>query len=285
MQPASGFIVDSDLDGQRLDAALASVLPELSRSSWQKRIIRGEVLVNGEHMGLDYKLRTGDPITIADQVKPASLDLPIIYEDDNVIVFDKPAGILSHSKGELLEEATVASYMQDHFYQNETSNRSGIVHRLDRATSGVMICAKTDTVKSFLQKQFSAHKVKKIYVAIAGGIIEQDEIVLEWPIARNPKKPQTFMVTQDGRAAQTQLEVKKRGIDWTLVELRPTTGRTHQLRVHLKHLGHSIIGDTLYGGKTHERLMLHASSLEITLPGGVRQVFTAKLPEDFKNYV
>jgi 23S rRNA pseudouridine1911/1915/1917 synthase len=166
-----------------------------------------------------------------------------------------------------------------------SGNRAGIVHRLDRATSGVMICAKTETALKQLQKQFSERKTKKTYIAIIAGRLANPEAIIDMPIERNPKQPQTFRVGRQGKPAITQYKTLKVSDNYSLVELKPTTGRTHQLRVHLKHLGHPIVGDNLYGGMPADRLYLHALSLEITLPNRQRVTLKAPLPNAFSRVI
>src|SRR5690606_23510478 len=209
-------------------------------------------------------------------------DLPVIYEDDDVLVVNKPSGVISHARGKYFDEPSVASFVRQKTGQK--GERSGIVHRLDRATSGVMICAKNQETLSFLQKQFSLRKVKKTYMAIIEGGLPTDEGVIDMPIGRNPKIPASFHVTPNGKPALTRYNIVSKNEKFSLVELRPETGRTHQLRVHLKHLNHPIVGDALYKGRESSRLLLHAASLEITLPNGERTIFTAPLPDEFNTY-
>jgi 23S rRNA pseudouridine1911/1915/1917 synthase len=168
---------------------------------------------------------------------------------------------------------------------NLEGERAGIVHRLDRATSGVMICAKNAETLSFLQKQFSARTVYKNYVAIITGKLEPSKGLIDIPLGRSTKEPNKFIVTSNGKTAQTEFYVKEEQDKYSLVELHPLTGRTHQLRLHLKHLNRPIVGDTLYGGEPADRLMLHAINLEITIPGGQRKVFTSSLPSEFNSYI
>lgn len=163
--------------------------------------------------------------------------------------------------------------------------RAGIVHRLDRATSGVMICAKTPEALSKLQKQFSQRKAKKQYAAVVQGHLAQEHAVIDMPIERNPKKPQTFRVGANGKVALTEYKVNQQSHHFSLLELMPQTGRTHQLRVHLTQLGHPILGDALYGGKPADRMFLHAHSLEITVPSSERMTFTAPVPKEFKQTI
>ncbi len=165
------------------------------------------------------------------------------------------------------------------------NERVGIVHRLDRATSGVMVCAKTPEALSWLQKQFSLRKVKKSYIAVIAGELDPVEAIIDMPIERNPASPQRFRVGPNGKASTTHYKTmrtfEQNDVTYSLLELKPDTGRTHQLRVHLAHQKHPILGDTFYDGQPAERLYLHAASLEITLPHKTRRVFTTSLPKDF----
>lgn len=277
--------ISNEYVGQRLDIYLVSVFPELSRAQLQKLLKSGRILIN-EHPGkASYILRAGDYM-FAEVLVGAlpifePLDIPILYEDDDCLVINKPLGVLTHSKGAYNPESTVATFVQQHSKMVE-GERAGIAHRLDRATSGVMICAKTPDALSWLQKQFAQRRVKKSYIAIIEGTLEPDEAIIDIPIERNPKKPQTFRAGSNGKPSQTHYKVLETNSQFALVELKPVTGRTHQLRVHLKHFDHPIVGDTLYGGLVADRLYLHAHSLEITLPNRQRKVFKAAIPPEFK---
>lgn len=272
---------------ERLDQYVAKQFPLLSRSSAAKLVDDGKVSVNGETVTKGgYKIRPTDLIKIDfdPEAQPAipEIELPIIYEDDDCVVINKPVGILSHSKGEFNPEATVATWLAARV-NGLTGERAGIVHRLDRATSGVMIGAKNQAALSWLQKQFSTRKAKKTYLAIVQGSLANDQAIIDIPIERNPRQPQTFRVGSNGKSAVTEYQVLKTGKDGlSLLELRPQTGRTHQLRVHLSHLDHPILGDTLYGGHPAARMFLHAKSLEITLPSRERLTFTAPEPDEFE---
>lgn len=281
------FKVNEAQNGLRADVFVADNYPEHSRSTVGKLFEVGLVSLDGEDLKAGEKVKTGQTVTVEDaklHEKPPKIDLLVIYEDENVIVIDKPAGILTHSKGGFNNEATVATFIAPKLEKGMEGNRAGIVHRLDRATSGVIICAKTKAAQKFLQKQFAQRRTKKTYLAIVEGKIDKPELIIDAPIARNPKKPQTFMADAQGKPAQTEIRVlkilNKSSISQTMVELKPATGRTHQLRVHLKYINHSIVGDALYG-KASEHMLLHAKSLELTLPGGERKVFEAKIPEYF----
>ncbi len=267
----------------RLDQYLAKHYPEYSRSVWQKYVLLGYVTVNGTQ-----ELRTKAEITDTDSVvttipdKPDFSDdtLPVIYEDDHVVVVNKPVGVLSHSKGELNDEFTVAEFFRSRTTYNTDTNRPGIIHRLDRDTSGVMIGAKDTETAALLAKQFQDRRAKKTYYALVDKLPKLASANIDLPIGRNPNKPGTFRVDANGKAAFTHYEVTRSASSCHLLTLRPTTGRTHQLRVHLGYIGAPIIGDRLYG-KPSDRLYLHAASLEITIPEGNRQTFTAPLPDEF----
>ena len=175
---------------------------------------------------------------------------------------------MSEAKGEYCPEKTLADF--------------GLVaHRLDRETSGVVILAKTPEVQDFLKKQFNARTTKKTYFAIVQGEPKLAEARIDLPLKRDLKRPTTFRVDPNGKEAETFSKVLKSDGNYSLVELHPTTGRTHQLRVHMKYIGHPILGDIVYGDEKAKRLYLHANKLEITLPSGERKIFEAKLPEEF----
>jgi 23S rRNA pseudouridine1911/1915/1917 synthase len=284
---------------ERLDLYVVRQIPELSRGAANKLIERGDVYINGEpQTKAGYKVRLSDTISIDYSPDLAfvvpEIDLEIIYEDDDCVVIHKPLGVLTHSKGAFNPEPTVATWLhahvakiaakkdKPHLLGDNPSDRAGIVHRLDRATSGVMICAKTPDAHAWLQKQFSQRRVKKTYQAIVSGSLEPKEAIIDMPIERNPKKPQTFRVGVNGKAATTTYRVEKENATMSLVRLQPKTGRTHQLRVHMQHLGHPIFGDTLYGGKPADRLYLHAQELELTLPNRERRTFSVPVPESFE---
>jgi 23S rRNA pseudouridine1911/1915/1917 synthase len=273
---------------QRLDQRVIELLPHLSRAYDARLVEDGKVKVNGQEIiKPGFKLKPEDTVTVtyeADAETIPEIELPVLYEDDDCVVINKPAGVLAHSKGALNPEATVATWLRGRT-KNVSGERAGIVHRLDRATSGVMICAKTPEALSWLQKQFAQRRVKKTYNAVIVGSLNPEAAVVEMPIERNPKKPQTFRVGSNGKSATTTYRTILDGNKYSVVELKPLTGRTHQLRVHLSYLKHPIVGDTLYGGEPADRLYLHALSLELTLPSRTRQIFTAALPPAFEEKI
>ncbi|MCL2038426.1 RluA family pseudouridine synthase [Candidatus Saccharibacteria bacterium] len=272
----------------RLDALVAERFG-LSRAAAKSKIESGKVQIDGQAAtkpSREYDIDGKIDLLPEPELKN-TLDLPILYQDEDVIVIDKPSGILSHSKGQPNDEETVATWLAARNPKTSSSGRSGIVHRLDRGTSGVMILAKNPVAEAFLQKQFAERKVKKTYLAIIEGEPKESEFVLDLPIARNFRRPTTFLVSQNGKPAQTHVKVAQTAPMklHSLLELRPTTGRTHQLRVHLAYLNHPILGDTTYGGKKAPRIMLHASELELTLPNSQRRSFKSKTPLEFTQYV
>jgi len=267
----------------RLDLELVERFPDINRSTWQKHIKAGHVKVNGEPAtSAKQEIIVSDDISasIPNATDFTESELPIVYLDDNVIVINKPVGVLSHSKGALNDEFTVADFFARYSTYNSDTNRPGIVHRLDRDTSGIMIGARNAETATMLQKQFADRKTKKIYIAVVDGIPKSPKAQIDLPIARNPSAPSTFRVDVKGKAALTKYEVLAEDNNHALVRLEPRTGRTHQLRVHMKYIGTPIHGDKVYG-KAADRLYLHAASLEITIPTSDRQVFTAPLPSEF----
>ena len=260
----------------RLDIKTLEQYPRYSRATIQKFIKDGRVKVNGEVAKKPNTLIEDDAEIELELPKETNVEKPpVIYEDDNVIVFNKPAGLLSIKKGGYSPESAIEDWGE-------------IVHRLDRDTSGVIIVAKNFTTKGALQKQFQQRKTHKTYYAVVEGIPKQPHAIINIPLARNLKKPTTFMPDENGREAITEYKVIAQGEKRALLELKPQTGRTHQLRIHLAHIGTPILGDKVYNPKGHkaDRMYLHAASLEITIPGkehGERKTFTAELPEDFKN--
>lgn len=278
------FLVSADDAGTRLDAYLANKIKVLSRSSIKKLCQDGKIKVNNQAKPVKYKVNDGDSIEVEfdpkDLKEIPNINLEILYEDNDCLVINKPTGVLSHSKGNFNPEATVATFIRPYLTELE-GERAGIVHRLDRATSGVMICAKNFQSLGWLQKQFSKRKVKKTYIAQVSGNVTPKEAIIDKPIARNPKNPKTFHISSTGKPAKTNYKVIEIENEVTTLELRPETGRTHQLRVHLSSISHPIIGDELYNGVKNPRLLLHAFELELTLPNKTRKKFVAPIPKDF----
>lgn len=272
---------------KRLDIHLAETHPDTSRSTWQKHIKAGNISVNGETVtSTKHDIIDSDRVTthVPDETDFSDQELPILYIDDNVIVINKPMGVLTHSKGALNDEFTVADFFKRYCTYSVDTNRPGIVHRLDRDTSGVMIGARNPQTAALLQRQFSDRKTKKTYYAVIDGVLDPSDALVDLPIGRNPSAPSTFRVDPKGKSAQTFYKVLSTDGVHSLIELSPITGRTHQLRVHMQYLKTPIHGDRVYG-KVSDRLYLHAHSLEVTIPEGKREVFVAPVPETFKQLI
>lgn len=270
--------IDAEIEAPekvRLDILMGEIYKSYNRSSLQKFIKLGFVKVDGElARKANQKFERGVKIelNIPEELKNADLVPETIYEDENVLVVNKPAGLLSMAKGEYCPEKTLADY-------------GLIVHRLDRDTSGVMVLAKNEETQKFLKKQFQDRKTHKTYFAVVSGRPKFDVARIDLPIARDLKRPTTFRVDANGKESETFYKVIKANDQHTLVELKPVSGRTHQLRVHMKYLGHPIVGDVAYDGEKADRLFLHAGALELTLPGGKRTTFTVDVPKEFYDLV
>lgn len=280
------LIVSKDLSGKRFDDICHELFPVMSRSAIQKLIEQKRISVGDKPQKAGYKPKVGEIIssdfTESELSEVPAISLPIIYEDEDCIVIDKPAGVLTHSKGVFNPEATVASFIAPKLH-DLSGERGGIVHRLDRPTSGVILCAKHKQSLDWFQKQFSERRVTKEYVAIVKSGLPQAEAVIDAHIRRNVQKPKQFMVSSEGKSAQTHYKVTKTTETYSQLLLRPKTGRTHQLRVHLSYIGYPIVGDTLYGGELSDRLYLHAYKLAVKMPGGITKTFTSDIPAQFKD--
>jgi len=276
--------------GERLDKALAARLDTLSRSQIQALIRDGQVLVNGQAIKASYRLADGDAVSItlpedtADhEPSPEAIPLDIVYEDDQVAVVNKPAGMVvhpafGHSSGTLVN-AVLARWPEIASFSEPS--RAGIVHRLDKDTSGVLVVAKTRAALESLRAQFQAREVRKRYLALVDGAPETPEGVIDAPIGRDPAQRKRMAVRHDGREALTEFRVVEHYADYSLVEVYPKTGRTHQIRVHLAFIGHPVAGDTVYGRRKQaiklKRHFLHAAAITFTPPGS-REAVTAEAP-------
>ena len=274
-------VLSVDADGSsagpekvRLDVLAREIYKSYNRSTLQKFIEAGYMKVDGEVvLKPNAKVVPGVrlELVVPEELRNADVKPEVVYEDTDVLVVNKPVGLLSEPRAEYCPERTLADF-------------GYVAHRLDRDTSGVMILAKSEEVQKFLKKQFQDRTVHKIYVAVVEGRPKLDEARIDLPIARNKKRPTTFLVDAGGREAETYYKVLKSNGERSLVELRPVTGRTHQLRVHMKYIGCPIMGDIIYG-EAADRLYLHARELEITLPSGERKVFVAPVPAEFERMV
>src|SRR5574344_275753 len=284
----SWLIIDENDENIRLDNYLSDLLESASRSHFQKLIKGNKVLVNGKSSKPSYKIRLGDKIELAEEEKetaliPENIPLEIVYEDENMLVVNKPSGMLTHPS-ENEKTGTLVNALLFKYGENLSDIngyfRRGIVHRLDRNTSGLLMIAKNNKthkylselfkIKSGVEKSGNGRFLSKRYLAIVKGIFDKDEGELNFPIGRNKSHPEKMAVVDDGKPSITGLKVLKRFKEQTLIELDLKTGRTHQIRVHLSHVGHPILDDTLYGAgnfkvKTQEQV-LQAYKLEFTKP-------------------
>ena len=277
----------------RLDVFLKDKTPELSRTLVKDMILRGDVLVNGTKVKPHYKLKAGDKLqwTVPDAPEsgllPEDISLDIIFEDKDVIVLDKPSGMVVHPGAGNMTHTLVQALL---FHTKELSSinkeRPGIVHRLDKETSGVMVVAKNNPAHLALIKQFKKHSIERRYIALVTGKVSFDEGIVDVPLKRHSldRKKMSVSFTEEAKQAHTFYRVLRRYQEFTAVELFPQTGRTHQLRVHLSYLGHPILGDKTYGKKENfSRLALHAKDLGFIHPStGEFMKFQSPLPPEMK---
>ncbi len=289
------YVADENDEGKRLDTFVTEVLSEISRSKVQTLIKSGGIIVNDELKKPSYQLKEDDSVEIKitnseSQIKiePQNIPLEIIYEDENMVVVNKPSGMLTHptnlEKKNTLVNALLYKYGENLSDINGEFRR-GIVHRLDRNTSGLLMIAKNNKTHDFLADKIKEHKIEKKYRAILKGVWEKDEETIDLPIGRNPNQPHKMMVTPNGKASTTIVRVIKRFKEATAVELTLITGRTHQIRVHTSFKKHPVYNDTLYGagkGKViTEEQVLQSFYLRFTKPFS-DEIITLEIPPDQK---
>ena len=289
-------IVSSEEKGKRLDSYIASICNDITRTSAERMIKNGEILVNDKTQKVAYKINEGDIITIQKsepkeiEIKSQDIPIEIIYEDNDIIVVNKPKGMVVHPANGNPDGTLVNAIMAK--CKNSLSGiggeiRPGIVHRIDKDTSGLLIIAKNDTAHVNMSEQIKNHEVKKTYIALVRGVIKENEATIDMPIGRSTSDRKKMAVNRNGKNAVTHIKVLKRYDKYTLVEVNIETGRTHQIRVHLSHIGYPIIGDYTYSnGKNEfgvEGQCLHAKCLEFKHPiTGKEMKLEAPLPQYFQ---
>ena len=287
----------AEFDGERLDAFLARSVENLSRSGAQKLLDEGCVLLRGKPGRKNDKLKAGDPVEVtipepkAVDIAPKEMPLDIIYEDDDVLVLNKPKGLVVHPAAGHQDDTLVNGLlyaMGDSLSGINGELRPGIVHRIDKDTSGLLAVAKNDLAHAVLASQLKDHSMARTYEAIVCGGFREDSGTVDAPIGRHPSDRKKMCVTQrNSKNAVTHWEVVRRYRGYTHVRCRLETGRTHQIRVHMAHIGHPILGDTVYGHKKSElgqdSQCLHAGVLCFRHPRDGRPVIVhAPLPEYFR---
>lgn len=283
----------------RLDKIVSNLETNLSREAVQRMIKNGKILVNGKQEKPSYKTSIGETLTIEEEkaeeidLKPQEMPLDVIYEDDDMLVINKEKGIVVHP-GNGNPDGTLANAVMARCKGGLSGIggkiRPGIVHRIDKDTSGLVIIAKNDKAHINLSNQIQKRKVKKTYIALVRGVIKENEATINMPIGRSTKDRKKMAVSKNGKEAITNFKVLKRFTGYTLLEVNIETGRTHQIRVHLAEIGFPIVGDMVYSnGKNPFNVkgqMLHAAKLELKHPTTQKDVtFEATLPEYFKKIV
>ena len=283
----------------RLDKVVSNLEQNMSRETIQRMIKTGKILVNNKQEKASFKTTVGDLITLEEEIpeeielKPQEMPLDIIYEDDDMLVINKEKGIVVHP-GNGNPDGTLANAVMAKCKGSLSGIggkiRPGIVHRIDKDTSGLIIVAKNDTAHINLSKQIQDRKVKKTYIALVRGVIKENEATINMPIGRSSKDRKKMAVIKDGKEAITHFKVLKRYNGFTLLEVKIETGRTHQIRVHLSEIGYPIVGDEVYSnGKNPfgvKGQMLHAEKLELKHPRtGKDLTFEAPVPKYFANII
>ncbi|MFL6373203.1 MAG: RluA family pseudouridine synthase [Pyrinomonadaceae bacterium] len=304
------FSVTAEDAGERLDAFLASHVDGWSRSRLKRLIDDADVLVNGEKAKASYKLREGDEIEVdlvelpPTEFTPEDIPLNIVYEDEFLALINKPAGMIVHP-GAGITGGTLANALAHHFslvpHPSSLVARPGIVHRLDKDTSGLIVVAKDEQTAEELSRQFHDREVEKSYIALVHGVLDEDSGTIDSPLARDKHNRTRMRVAAHGRAALSLWEVKQRFDKFTLLEVEIKTGRTHQIRVHLASINHPVVGDETYNAGRDKtvadlsirkaiadlgRFFLHAERLAFTHPKtGDRLEFSQQLAEELEQFL
>lgn len=286
-----------DKQDVRLDVYITDKYKDLSRTMVQKLIEEGSIKVNGNIKKLSYKVQLNDEISICipkakeTDLKPQEIPIEVVYEDDDIIVVNKPKGLVVHPANGNPDGTLVNAIMamcKESLSGIGGELRPGIVHRLDKDTSGLLIVAKNDKAHINMSEQIKNRQVTKKYIALVRGVIQEDDATIDMPIGRSTKDRKKMAVTKNGKQAVTHFKVLKRYPQYTLLEVKIDTGRTHQIRVHMAEIGHPVVGDMVYSnGKNDfgiQGQMLHAKSLDFKHPiTGKQMHLEAELPQYFKS--
>ena len=249
------LIIDELTDNIRIDTYLADYMQDFSRSKIQSEIKKGSVLVNSKNVKPSYSVKEGDEIVFeipetTIKIEPENIPIDIIWEDENMLVVNKPSGMLTHPTT-LETTGTLVNALLYKYGENLSDVngefRRGILHRLDRNTSGMLMIAKNNKTHEYLVEKMKQGEMTKKYLAVVKGVIEEDEFTINKPIGRNPNQPHKMAVIESGKESISKVKILERFKDATLIEVQLITGRTHQIRVHLSSIGHPIYNDTLYG--------------------------------------
>jgi pseudouridine synthase, rluA family len=291
------YIVSQEEKGKRLDTYIPSVDTDITRTSAQRLIEDGNILVNGKNAKVSYKIQENDKISVEIpkpkqiELKAQNIPIEIIYEDSDIIVVNKPKGMVVHPANGNPDGTLVNAIMaicKDSLSGIGGEIRPGIVHRIDKDTSGLLIVAKNDNAHVKMSEQIKNHEVKKTYIALVRGVFKENEATIDMPIGRSPSDRKKMAVNKNGKNAITHIKVLKRFDKYTLLRVNIETGRTHQIRVHLSHIGYPIVGDYTYSNGKNEfdviGQCLHAQKLEFKHPITQKDMcLEAELPQYFKD--
>lgn len=293
------FVIDQKLETLRLDKALTLFNETYSRSYYSNLIKKGDILVNGETTNPSYKVKSGDVIDISRteketnmDLKPYELKLDVVYEDDDILLINKPRGLVVHPGDGHHDDTLVNAliYNQKELSTVNGMHRVGIVHRIDKDTSGLLLICKNDFTHNEIAKQLKDHSMHREYIALVDGVIDCNEGKIVGKIGRDPQNRLKMAINnQTGKGAVTHFKVIKRYQKYTLIDCKLETGRTHQIRVHMSSIKHPLVGDKLYGGSTHlynEGQLLHAYKLTFYHPILKKEMsFECDIPQYFKEII
>ena len=291
------YIVSQEEKGKRLDTYIPSVDTDITRTSAQRLIEDGNILVNGKNAKVSYKIQENDKISVEIpepkqiELKAQNIPIEIVYEDSDIIVVNKPKGMVVHPANGNPDGTLVNAIMaicKDSLSGIGGEIRPGIVHRIDKDTSGLLIVAKNDNVHVKMSEQIKNHEVKKTYIALVRGVFKENEATIDMPIGRSTSDRKKMAINKNGKNAITHIKVLKRFDKYTLLKVNIETGRTHQIRVHLSHIGYPIVGDYTYSNGKNEfdvvGQCLHAQKLEFKHPITQKDMcLEAELPQYFKD--